>query len=61
MYEIFARYSADDGRVKNWLRLESSEPHVQLAIAQTKNAIARGSLCRGEVKSEIHAMRAIRL
>ena len=58
---MLARYSADDGRIKNWPRLESTEPHVQLAIAHTKNAIARGSLCRGEVKSAIQASRAMRL
>ena len=61
MYEILARYSADDGRVKNWPKLEIAEPHVQLAIAHAKNAIARGSLCRGEVKSAIQASRAMRL
>ena len=58
---MLARYSADDGRVKNWPKLDSTEPHVQLAIAHTKNAIARGSLCGGEVKSAVHASRAMRL
>ena len=61
MYEMFARYSADDGRVKNWPKLESTEPQVQLAIAHTKNAIARGSLCRGEVKSATTARKAMKL
>jgi hypothetical protein len=41
--------------------LESAEPHIQLAMAHTKNAIAKGSLCRGEVKSAMQASKAMRL